>query len=435
MSVAPPHPLPVLFASAALLASAAPAPGGPNDDAPPRVLLGRDLSERPVRLVRLDASSDGDGSLTFIDEAGVTQKIALDQLLAILPPRPRAPGALDADPAQIETDLEQIHAAGPRGWLTLVDSQRFAGAAAPPADRQAPSAADDDSIWWRSTVFGDMAIPIARLAALDAAAPADARAPAAPDQDTVVMTNGDVISGLVGRAAPAPDGSLALFIDAPAGPTSVPFDRVARIVFANPPEPARGMRLWLSDGSTAVVRSIVPAPSGVLVSIEPVAPGRTPPPVAVAMEQIAGLVPDAAHLVHLASRPPAGVAPLGGRRRTEPPLRGNPAADLADADIVLPGPMRVEWAVPEGTRRFVATAELDPSCLTWGDAELVVSTGAGRELFRARLNADTPAARADVAMDPSAPGPLVITLEPGEFGPIQDRVILRRPLLLVAPRP
>jgi hypothetical protein len=71
----------------------------------------------------------------------------------------------------------------------------------------------------------------------------------------------------------------------------------------------------------------------------------------------------------------------------------------------------------------------------WGDCVLVVDqTGVkgigGKELARVRLNGETP--EADLNMELlTGGGPLRMTLDPGENGAIQDRVVLRQPLILV----
>ena len=84
-------------------------------------------------------------------------------------------------------------------------------------------------------------------------------------------------------------------------------------------------------------------------------------------------------------------------------------------------------------------AELPEDCRTWGDCVLVMTVGSGehpRELFRAGLNAANPRAEFNLAL-PKSDGrstALTVTVEAGAFGPIQDRVVLERAVLLMAPR-
>jgi hypothetical protein len=85
----------------------------------------------------------------------------------------------------------------------------------------------------------------------------------------------------------------------------------------------------------------------------------------------------------------------------------------------------------------LTTAELPREFWTWGDCELVVSISpagqtAGAELARQHLSAAQPVATINAALGEAAgERRLRFRLEPGEFGPVQDRIILRRPLLLV----
>ena len=96
--------------------------------------------------------------------------------------------------------------------------------------------------------------------------------------------------------------------------------------------------------------------------------------------------------------------------------------------------MEARWSLPKGTRRFASTFELPESCRVWGDLILVVEENhpgnTTRELARASLNARTPTAFVSDVVSASAYA-ITIRVEEGAYGPIQDQVILRRPMLLV----
>ena len=78
---------------------------------------------------------------------------------------------------------------------------------------------------------------------------------------------------------------------------------------------------------------------------------------------------------------------------------------------------------------------MDDRSFAWGDCTAVVSivpkSGAERELARQRLNADTPTLTIAADLGTVAPGDrLRVRTEAGERGAIQDRVVLRRMLVL-----
>jgi hypothetical protein len=161
--------------------------------------------------------------------------------------------------------------------------------------------------------------------------------------------------------------------------------------------------------------------------------GREPLP----LRDVVAVAFDASRLAPLAGLEPAAQRALGERRWTEPVQRRAPGtAVLGAADIVLPGPMRVEWDLPRGAVRLAGEVELTPDLWAWGDCEFVVSlvtAGAGgreTELLRERVNAE----RARVTINTSIEGDgarLRLTLDPGRYGSIQDRLIFHRPLILL----
>lgn len=209
--------------------------------------------------------------------------------------------------------------------------------------------------------------------------------------------------------------------------------------------------------------------------VKKTAPGDAPNG-SVKLSQLGALAPNVRNLVSLASRPilrqqaSAGRPPIpssepvqlswagvaldvstGGTAlafATPSPVNGQPAdasvsPPLDAADIELPGPMLAEWAVPAGASRLAGWAELPRECWTWGHCVIVLSlipsdtAAAPIELFRHTLAVDSPIGEFNVelprAASASAPLTLRATLEAGERGPIQDRVLLRRVLFLCEP--
>jgi hypothetical protein len=101
--------------------------------------------------------------------------------------------------------------------------------------------------------------------------------------------------------------------------------------------------------------------------------------------------------------------------------------------------MLVEWELPAGAERVAGWAEMPRENWDWGDCVLVmgVSRADGRfvEMARERINADKPVYEFNLDLGTVigiAPQRFRAVIEPGEHGPIQDRVVLKRALVGVA---
>jgi hypothetical protein len=87
--------------------------------------------------------------------------------------------------------------------------------------------------------------------------------------------------------------------------------------------------------------------------------------------------------------------------------------------------------LPEGASRFACT--VDAPIETWTDCIVRViadRNGRERQVFEQRLHPDSPDAGINVEL-PRGTSALIIEIDPGEYGPIQDRVLMHRPRLLV----
>ncbi|MCX5689237.1 MAG: hypothetical protein NTV94_05515, partial [Planctomycetota bacterium] len=127
----------------------------------------------------------------------------------------------------------------------------------------------------------------------------------------------------------------------------------------------------------------------------------------------------------------------GSQRRWVPPVVVGDAmsAALGAADVELPGPMSVLCDVP-GASRVSGMVELPESCRVWGDCEVfieVMSGGAGvtKPLWHQRLNGAQPRVAFNLMLPATSDAVLVVRVEAGENGPVMDKVVLRRPLLLM----
>ena len=378
-----------------------------QDIALDRVML--DLAAHRTNIGLLEINTD---SIVYTEASGLVRTARLSDLAAVYAPLPAPP----LDPAA--------------AWIELTDGQRFIG-------RLAPGGENADGIGWHSPVFGPLHFPLDLVRAIvldqNAARPTDFGA-----DDTLVLRNGDVLTGFIAHIGPFAE------IDIGGRPVSVPIDRVAVAIFSNEPRHRAGLFVWLADGTIARVVSLRTDGSLVELTRQPAHPDTEANAVAparrVPMSQLLAVVADAAVIVPLASITPVAQPASPDRRRTPPARFGSPLGQPLDAaTIELPGPMRIEWLLPPGTRSLIFDAMLPEHSRTWGDCEIVVAAHAsslddtlGRELARVRLFDLQPSATVIARFPPDAVR-VSITLEPGRFGPAQDRALLRGALLLIEP--
>ncbi len=465
------------------------APGRALAQGAERMLLDRDLRARPIRLLSLTADA-----ITYEDEQGRRRQATVGGFVALLqaPPRYGASGTgsgaapSGSGSAGPSVDGARRPPSAPPGVLVTTRGERFPGS-------HAPTGGDEDAVIWAHPSFGRVTIALDRVAKVvmdagvlrraraeeaaegDGLAPADAAPPdgagIAPASDTVTLINGDTLTGfLLSLGDPVE-------IEVDGVTVAIPSERVLSAQLANNPEPMSGLVVWLEDGSVAVVASIDMA-GGDQVSLR-LHDGQSAD---FSLDSISAVAFDAGRLRPLSALRPVDQRPIDRRVLLEPlrvrtprapgspgspgsPARGNtapgtsgvpaagnaaapgrpgpgipdpleamaPPADLNAPDVEFPGPMSVRWTLPLGARRFAAVADLPVDALPWGDCELVVTVD-GREELRRRLWQDAPRYEFSVALGGADHArEMTIAIEPGPSGPINDRVILRRPLILVDP--
>lgn len=363
-----------------------------------RALLDDDLRTRDVTILSID-----DRQIAYADHLGRARQSPLADVVALLP--------LDGDAPQ-----PQRASMRRRGVLTLIDGRRYPGEHTPGVD--AP-----DAVAWRHPALGAVAHALDDVDSI-AFVPEGrdfvrTRDPGAL-RDAVLLANGDALDGFIIAVG------ANIEIDVDGQIVSVPAERVHALTMSNPHRAPSGALAWLDDG--AVVRLTSVAPDGgesLSVTIDGGQSSR------IALGAVRAFVPDAARLRPLASLTPTEQTAVGERRTFEPARSAPPANDAPAAlgahDIELPGPMRIAYELPPGAARFGAVAELPRDAWPWGDCVLIVTID-GREALRERLNMDRPRVEFSVPANGRA---ITITLDEGAYGPINDRVILRRPLLLV----
>ena len=305
---------------------------------------------------------------------------------------------------------------GAEAVLELTDGQRFPG-------RPAETSGEDDALIWSHPTFGLITAPIDSIAriAMNSGASASAFTGDNLLNDQLALVNGDRLVGFVLSLG----DPVEFEVDSET--IELPRDVISEARFANPPSPMSGMVVWLDDGSVAVVASLeTRLDENVSVQLPG---GQT---ALVPLNEVRAVAFDAGRLRALASLEIVSQRPVGERGVFDPvrviaSTGAKGATDLNTPGVELPGPMEVRWSLPAGAMRFAAVAELPLESLPWGDLEIVVSQS-GTELLRERLNQSQPRAEFSLVVQP---GELRVTVEPGANGPISDRVLLRRPLLLI----
>jgi hypothetical protein len=395
----------------------------------PRILLDRGLVERPVRLISIDRSS------VSYEEAGLVRTEPVTEHLALLP-APEAPqpsersGRAAARPGAPRPAPAQELTSSPTRYLELTDGQLLTGALA--TDR----APGPESVRWQNPVVGAVELKLDEVSRVRLAGDGPGAILARSDAaDQVMLINGDRLEGFVEGLGPVVRVSIGQQV------RQVPADRVREVVLANPPVPAHGPVAHLRDGSILSVREIRTSRVGEvslaasLLQASEDSENHVPGAATLPLADIRAYVFDASSLVALARLPIARQRPLGDRRWSPPagPVAG--PALLGAADIQVPGPGELEWAVPAGAVRLATTIQLPRAAWTWGDCRVSLSLagpGGTMTLFSARVWSEEPAAAVNIALpSPGAGRTLRLTLEPGPYGSVQDRVTLLRPILML----
>ena len=384
-----------ILACAAAAQPEAPAPAVAAAPRPKRILLDLDLRTSVIEPLSIDQRA-----VVFNDETGRSREVRTNQIAAILPLSPDLIGGSESE-----------------GLLILTDGQRFPG-------RRAAAPAGEDMLGWEHALLGSVAAPLdivseARFSLYLPTGEPVAIEPSLKDQ--ALLTNGDRLVGFIESLADP------VVIETEGGDVSLSAARVAGARLANPREPARGIVLWLEDGSVARVDALESdGRGGAAVTLADSQSAR------LSLEQIVGVAFDASRLRPLARLEPDGESALADR----PLLESLSVTEdfwtptVLDApDILLPGPMQVTWTLPQNAVRFGAVAELPRSSWVWGDCELVISVDE-QEVLRERLHRGRPSIEFAV---PVRGRELTIRLEPGAYGPVQDVLILQRALILLAP--
>lgn len=251
--------------------------------------------------------------------------------------------------------------------------------------------------------------------------------------DTLITRTGDEIVGFIEGIGPMTRFSLSQGAD-----LDIETSRLSEIRFANEREVSPGIYLSLSDHETlraAVFEYDNQQPITIDVDTAAIGLDDTGNSTWIfdtnSLRSLSVINP-LQQIVSLSEIDPQRIEPTGDRDWAPTPvLLDQTSAHPALASIDLRSPMRVHYALPMGSTRFAC--DFQAPIQEWTDCVVRVIAQTGRTdsmLLEQRLNASTPSAELNVSL-PAGTTTLVVEIDPGVHGPVQDRVLMHQPRLLV----
>lgn len=354
------------------------------------LLIDRDLRADTVELARIE-----DGWVECL-RSGLIDRRPTEDLLALL--------RLD----EVESSRFE---AGDR-VVELVDGQRWVGA---PAPGGAP-----DQLAWKIDRIGLLSAPLeqvrrARLlprAALPALGEHEA-------EERLILANGDALSGLLVSL-----GEEVVFeVSGSAEATRLPLRQVASLALANPAQRPEGLMLWLADGSVVKAKTcrwtsgtleFTTATGGLTCRVE--------------ADMLRGMSFAAQRLMPLAALSPRLSRDSANLCVVEPPRLVDPDRAVGLADVELRGPIEARYDLPRGATRFAATAIVPRYAAQWADLHLSILLD-DRIVFEGAMDG-AGHSRREIALELDGASSLAIRIGEGGRGPVQDVILLQRPMLL-----
>lgn len=399
------------------------------------------MLDKSLRSTLVNVASIGPSAVRIINEKNEVNEVPFDAIVALAPGWWRS-GTEGSELAWIaEHPSERRGPATNLGVLTLTDGRRIVGGLVP--------GAEGEQVIWEHSRLGRSVFELddVRRMTFRQAVGGGRGADEKRSEDRVVTTNADEVTGFVDSIG------NTVKIEADGKKVELAIRQIAAIELANPAKKPVGSRLWLLDGSVVGSRGFGAATEAgdLQVQVDSPAASDTGAVATIAMSELVAFTPDSARIAPLAGLTVESQKGVGERRYVEPIAYrwrgealsgawqqmvspGDSVPPLDAPDIELPGPMIVEWTLPPGASRIAGWAEVPPESRLWAEFTLVVegvSAGKASALASESMSGTRPIVEFNIELPRPAPERLRISMDAGARGPIQDRVVLRRALVLI----
>lgn len=329
--------------------------------------------------------------------------------------------------SNLDPDLTLDIDSNDKRFITFVDGQVITGSLGNSIDPDRMSY----TIMTGTTQRGFASIPLEQISIVSDS-PLNKTAEGIADTDIVTTSTGDTITGFIETIGP----STTIATDR--NTIHLNLDQIESISLANIPERVEGMYISTNDHLHLRVSAFdfdFQHPLTVRLDSQSIGLAQDD-------RNIWLLDPDSAtgitvlhpskRVISLASITPELIEPTGDRSWTPTPTVLKNTANIVLSSIDLHAPVRTVYPLAKGSTRFAC--ELDAAISTWTDciAEVfaISYTGQRTELLRVQLNADHPSQMMNSEL-PKNTEKIEIRIDPGMHGPIQDRVIIKYPRILI----
>ncbi|GEM_PF-4566045 len=296
--------------------------------------------------------------------------------------------------------------------VELADGQRWVGAPAP--------ASLPEHLDWKIDRVGVLSAPLEQvlLARLRPDAPMPGIDPQTAE-DRLLLANGDALSGLLVAIGDDVEFEVSGSTEA----THLPLAQVASLALVNPPARPSGMVVWLADGSVLSIKECrwSPASFQFTTSVDSLKCN-------VETEMLRGINFAAERVTPLAHFEPQVSHESKWISVVESPQMLDAGRPVGLSDVQMRGPIEARYALPEGATRFVATAVVPRFAADWAELNLSVIVD-GQTVFEAGMDG-TGRSRREIDVPLHDASTLTIQIDEGARGPIQDVIVLQRPMLL-----
>lgn len=392
----------------------------------PLRVLTDDLGLRRAELVEIDESS-----VLLRGPDGRSTRVGLETVLAM-----DAAGAPDRLPEPPPAVLANAAVGAERFFVELTDAQRIVLDILPGEDTEVLTGA--------AFGLGQARIPLDRVSRI-ARAGAPWRVPV-PTEDLVLLLNGDRLSGFVVGVGGV--GGEVEVETAPGVISTVPLDRVSEIRLANPAAATGGRTLMVTDdlGVTLAASTLTAVGSGEF--------RLTTTPAALGLDSrgeetigydrprarllgLRGMDAGAGSVLALAAMPPQSVVPTGDRRWTPRPVAdADESPVMALGDVVMPAPAEAVYPLGTGIRASRVACVVRASAPgAWTDcvARVEAELADGRRVLLGehRITEAGPSAEINAEL-PAGTRAIVLLVDPGRYGAVQDGVVFESPRVLLA---